>query len=452
MSRALYTAATGMIAQQMNVDNIANNLANVNTTGYKKSKIEFQDLLYQQLRLAGATQAEGAQVPVELQIGYGTRPVATQRIFTQGTVISTNNPLDVSIDGDGFLQISLPDGTVGYTRDGALKKSADGTIVTSDGYSLEPSITVPQDATDLNISLNGEVSVRVPGDTAFQQAGQIELARFVNPAGLRSIGRNLFLETEASGTPLNGSPDSEGFGQLSQRFLAVVAEEQVHQAVEDFVIDQLEGKLKDGERVVVHARWQGEVLLDRPGDVVLKIRLISSQTLRGPSMVRVELLVDGATRKVLTVTADVRFFTTVMVTTRAVRRGTVFYDDDSVELVERDVTTARHGFFTGMTQLEGLRARRPIGYGAVISRRHVEEIPVIERGDDVEMTLTTSHMQISTVGVALQDGAVGSRIRVKNVDSGKIVYGEVLDAGTVRLGSGRANLGPGTAKLGGGEG
>ena len=231
MSRALYTAATGMIAQQMNVDNIANNLANVNTTGYKKSKIEFQDLLYQQLRLAGATQAEGAQVPVELQIGYGTRPVATQRIFSQGTVISTNNPLDVSINGDGFLQISLPDGTVGYTRDGALKKSADGTIVTSDGYSLEPSITVPQDATEVNISINGEVAVKIPGDAAFQQSGQIELARFVNPAGLRSIGRNLFLETEASGTPLNGSPDSEGFGQLSQRFLELSNVEVVDEMV-----------------------------------------------------------------------------------------------------------------------------------------------------------------------------------------------------------------------------
>ena len=150
MSRALYTAATGMMAQQMNVDNIANDLANVNTTGYKKSKLEFQDLLYQQIRLAGATQAEGAQVPVELQIGYGTRAVATQRIFTQGTVISTNNPLDVSIDGDGFLQVQLPDGTVAYTRDGALKKSAEGSIVTSDGYAIEPQTTIPQDATATN--------------------------------------------------------------------------------------------------------------------------------------------------------------------------------------------------------------------------------------------------------------------------------------------------------------
>ena len=145
MSRALFTAATGMIAQQMNVDNIANNLANVNTTGYKKSKLEFQDLLYQQLRMAGATQAEGAQVPVELQIGYGTRPVATQRIFSQETIILTSNPMDVSIDGDGFLQVTLPDGTTAYTRDGALKLSSEGVVVTSDGYPLEPQITIPQD-------------------------------------------------------------------------------------------------------------------------------------------------------------------------------------------------------------------------------------------------------------------------------------------------------------------
>lgn len=231
MSRALYTAATGMIAQQMNVDNIANNLANVNTTGYKKSKMEFQDLLYQQLRLAGATQAEGAQVPVELQIGYGTRPVATQRIFTQGTVIATNNPLDISIDGDGFLQVTLPDGTVSYTRDGALKKSAEGIIVTSDGYPVEPQVTLPQDASAINISSNGEVSVLIPGDPTQQQVGQLELARFVNPAGLKSIGRNLFLETEASGAAVTGAPDSEGFGKLSQGFLELSNVEVVDEMV-----------------------------------------------------------------------------------------------------------------------------------------------------------------------------------------------------------------------------
>ena len=231
MSRALYTAATGMIAQQMNVDNIANNLANVNTTGYKKSKLEFQDLLYQQIRLAGATQAEGAQVPVELQIGYGTRPVATQRMFSQGTVVSTGNPLDISIDGDGFLQVTLPDGSTAYTRDGALKLSAEGSIVTSDGYMLEPQTTVPQDATAIHISSNGEVAVLIPGSTDVQGVGQLELARFINPAGLKSIGRNLMLETQASGNATIGPPDSEGFGKLSQKFLELSNVEVVDEMV-----------------------------------------------------------------------------------------------------------------------------------------------------------------------------------------------------------------------------
>lgn len=231
MSRALFTAATGMIAQQMNVDNIANNLANVNTTGFKKSKLEFQDLLYQQLRLAGATQAEGAQVPVELQIGYGTRPVATQRLFKQGNIVPTGNPMDVSIDGDGFLQLTLPDGSTAYTRDGALKLSAEGSIVTSDGYSLEPQITIPADATAINISSNGEIAVLLPGDTDMQAVGQLETARFVNPAGLKSVGRNLFLETPASGNPNIGTPDDQGFGKLSQGFLELSNVEVVDEMV-----------------------------------------------------------------------------------------------------------------------------------------------------------------------------------------------------------------------------
>jgi flagellar basal-body rod protein FlgG len=231
MSRALFTAATGMIAQQMNVDNIANNLANVNTTGFKKSKLEFQDLLYQQLRLAGATQAEGAQVPVELQIGYGTRPVATQRLFKQGNIVPTGNPMDVSIDGDGFLQLTLPDGSTAYTRDGALKLSAEGSIVTSDGYSMEPQITIPADATAINISSNGEIAVLLPGDTDMQAVGQLETARFVNPAGLKSVGRNLFLETPASGNPNIGTPDDQGFGKLSQGFLELSNVEVVDEMV-----------------------------------------------------------------------------------------------------------------------------------------------------------------------------------------------------------------------------
>ena len=157
--------------------------------------------------------------------------MATQRIFSQGTIVPTGNPLDVSIDGNGFLQVTLPDGTTSFTRDGALKMGSDGTIVTSDGYALEPQITVPQDATDINISSNGEVSVKLPGTAAFQTVGQLELARFINPAGLKTIGRNLMLETQASGVAIIGAPDGEGFGKLSQRFLELSNVEVVDEMV-----------------------------------------------------------------------------------------------------------------------------------------------------------------------------------------------------------------------------
>jgi flagellar basal-body rod protein FlgG len=157
--------------------------------------------------------------------------VATQRIFSQGTITPTGNPLDVSIDGNGFLQVTLPDGSTSFTRDGALKMSSDGTIVTSDGYALEPQITVPQDATDINISSNGEVSVKLPGTAEFQTVGQLELARFINPAGLKSVGRNLMLETQASGAAIIGAPDEEGFGKLSQRFLELSNVEVVDEMV-----------------------------------------------------------------------------------------------------------------------------------------------------------------------------------------------------------------------------
>jgi flagellar basal-body rod protein FlgG len=157
--------------------------------------------------------------------------VATQRIFSQGTIVPTGNPLDVSIDGDGFLQVTLPDGTTSYTRDGALKMAPDGTIVTSDGYAIEPQITVPQDATDINIASNGEVAVKLPGEAAFQTVGNLELARFINPAGLRTIGRNLMLETQASGVAIIGAPDEQGFGKLSQRFLELSNVEVVDEMV-----------------------------------------------------------------------------------------------------------------------------------------------------------------------------------------------------------------------------
>ena len=224
MSRSLRTAASGMIAQQLNIDNIANNLANVNTTGFKRAKAEFQDLLYQTIRTAGTSAAQGALVPVEIQIGYGTRLVATQRIFEQGQIQSTNNPLDIAIEneginGDGFFQITLPDGTTAYSRDGAFKISAEGEMVTSDGFVLEPSISIPEDGVSINIGATGIVEVSQFGQTAPSQVGQIELTKFINPAGLRAIGRNLFLETQASGSPINGTPNEQGFGRLSQGFL-----------------------------------------------------------------------------------------------------------------------------------------------------------------------------------------------------------------------------------------
>ena len=213
-----------MIAQQLNIDNIANNLANVNTTGFKRAKAEFQDLLYQTVRTAGTSAAQGALVPVEIQIGYGTRLVATQRIFEQGQIQATNNPLDLAIEneginGDGFFQVTLPDGTVGYTRDGAFKVSKDGEVVTSDGFVVQPAITIPQDAVSINVSAAGTVEVLQFGQTTPSQVGQIELTKFINPAGLRSLGRNIYLETEASGAPITGNPNQEGFGRLSQGFL-----------------------------------------------------------------------------------------------------------------------------------------------------------------------------------------------------------------------------------------
>jgi flagellar basal-body rod protein FlgG len=224
MSRSLRTSATGMIAQQLNIDNISNNLANVNTTGFKKSKAEFQDLLYHTIRTAGTSAAQGALVPVEIQIGYGTRVVATQKIFEQGHVTATNNSLDLAIEneginGDGFFQVTLPDGTTAFTRDGALKLSSDGQIVTSDGFALEPPISISQDATNINVSADGGIEVLQAGETAAANVGQLELAKFINPAGLRSIGRNLYVETEASGPRVTGQPNTQGFGRISQGFL-----------------------------------------------------------------------------------------------------------------------------------------------------------------------------------------------------------------------------------------
>lgn len=232
MMRSLWTAASGMIAQQFNIDSIANNLANVNTVGFKRSRVDFQDLLYQTVRYAGSPVSAGAQLPTGIQVGHGVRPVSTERIFTTGTFKQTDNPLDLLIEGDGFFQVLLPDGTTAYTRDGALKIDGQGRLVTSDGFTLQPEITIPADAVSINVGTDGTVTVLVSGSNQPQNLGQIRLARFINPAGLRSLGRNLFAATAASGAPQEGTPGLDGLGNIAQGYLEMsnvqVVEEMVN--------------------------------------------------------------------------------------------------------------------------------------------------------------------------------------------------------------------------------
>lgn len=231
MMRTLYTAASGMLTEQLNTDNIAHNLANVNTTGFKKSRMNFQDLFYQTLREAGTPVTQGASIPVPLQVGLGVRPVANQKMFLQGNTIQTGHDLDMAIEGLGFFQIRMPNGQIGYSRDGTFKMDKNGSVVTSDGYYIEPQITIPQNATQLNITEDGNITVNLPGQTQPQTIGQIQLARFVNPGGLDSIGQNLFVETDASGAPIIGQPTLDGFGGIRQGFL----EQSNVQVVEEMV-------------------------------------------------------------------------------------------------------------------------------------------------------------------------------------------------------------------------
>lgn len=232
MIRALWTASTGMEAQQMNIDVIAHNLANVNTTGFKKSRADYQDLLYQEIKSAGASSSPSTMVPTGIQIGQGVRTVSTEKVFTQGNFRQSGNPLDIAIEGDGFFQIARPDGSIGYTRTGELKVDSEGRLVTSDGYLLEPQITIPDDALAITISADGIVSVTQPGIAIPTQVGNIELARFINPSGLAPIGKNLYTETAASGVPAVASPGTDGLGTLAQGFLEMsnvsVVEEMVN--------------------------------------------------------------------------------------------------------------------------------------------------------------------------------------------------------------------------------
>jgi flagellar basal-body rod protein FlgG len=218
--RSLSIAATGMQAQQLNVEVISNNIANMNTTGFKRQRAEFQDLLYQNLERPGAsTSSSGTIAPMGIQIGVGVKAGSIGRVTEQGSIARTDNPTDLAISGRGYFQVSMPDGTTAYTRDGNLAIDAEGRIVTSDGFPLEPAITVPQEALSVSISRDGVVEAQIQGQSTPQQLGQIELAAFVNPAGLEAQGDNLFLETAASGSPNVSTPSSPGFGTLMQGFV-----------------------------------------------------------------------------------------------------------------------------------------------------------------------------------------------------------------------------------------
>jgi flagellar basal-body rod protein FlgG len=211
--RALYTGATGMMAQQYNLDTVANNLANVNTTGFRQNQARFQDLIYQTLRAPGSP-IGAAVVPVGQDVGLGTKVGSSEKVFTQGSLKQTDNPLDLAIEGQGFFQITLPDGTVAYTRDGSFKEDGNGAMVTADGYFLSPQITIPQNALQVQVGPDGTVTAQTPGTTTPITLGQISLVRFTNPAGLAPLGKNLLSQTGASGTPIISQPGLNGAGTL----------------------------------------------------------------------------------------------------------------------------------------------------------------------------------------------------------------------------------------------
>ncbi len=235
MQRSLFIAATGMEAQRLNIDVISNNLANVNTTGFKKSRADFQELLYQGLKTAGASSAEGSEIPTGIQVGLGVKPAAVQKMFQQGDFVSTGNNLDLVIEGSGFFQIQKPDGEVAYSRAGAFKLDSEGRMVNSDGYAMEPAITIPSNTLQITVSNDGTVSALQAGNNTPVQIGQIELAQFLNPGGLNAIGKNLFLPTGSSGEATTGTPGADGLGSVNQGFLEMsnvnIVEEMVNMII-----------------------------------------------------------------------------------------------------------------------------------------------------------------------------------------------------------------------------
>ncbi|MFN3658946.1 MAG: flagellar basal-body rod protein FlgG [Pseudolabrys sp.] len=218
--RALHTAATGMMAQELNVQVISNNIANMRTTGYKRQRAEFQDLLYEHVNRVGTqTSSQGNILPAGIELGSGVKTVGTPRLMTQGALAQTGKNYDLAIRGEGFFKILLPDGRTAYSRDGSFELDAQGRLVTVQGNVLQPGITIPQNATSVSVNSQGQVSVTLPGSNVQNQVGQIELALFINKAGLQSMGDNLYLETPASGQPQNGTPQTDGFGNLQQGYL-----------------------------------------------------------------------------------------------------------------------------------------------------------------------------------------------------------------------------------------
>jgi flagellar basal-body rod protein FlgG len=218
--RALHTAATGMMAQELNVQVISNNIANMRTTGYKRQRAEFQDLLYEHVNRVGTqTSSQGNILPAGIELGSGVKTVGTPRLMKQGELTQTSKDYDIAIRGEGFFKITLPDGRTSYTRDGSFELDAQGRLVTAQGNVVQPGITIPQNATSISINSQGQVSVTLPGSTTSNQVGQIELAHFINKAGLQSMGDNMYLETPASGAPQNGTPGNDGLGNLQQGYL-----------------------------------------------------------------------------------------------------------------------------------------------------------------------------------------------------------------------------------------
>jgi flagellar basal-body rod protein FlgG len=253
MFRALYTAASGMTSQQVNLDNIANNLANASTTGFRTRRLQFEDLLYENEIMPGAAATQQTTIPAGLQVGLGTRTASTEVIQQQGDFSSTGNPLDLAIQGQGFFQVRLPSGDLAYTRSGNFNLDAQGNLVTSDGDAVDPGITVPPNATSVTVGSDGTVSVTVPGQTQAQQVGNIQLALFPNPGGLNSVGGNLFLPTTASGDPIIGTPGgTEGLGTIAQGML----EQSNVNVVDEFVQMILAQRSYEADSRVVQAADQ----------------------------------------------------------------------------------------------------------------------------------------------------------------------------------------------------